>query len=77
MYTVHAHSHSTDLGQIATARTLLGAVRAGRRAILTMLPGGEGTYEIRTVFGPTASRVVTVRRERRDLRSEREWYRTI
>ena len=43
-YQVTAGNDSTDLGTVGQASTILGSKRIGRRAVLTVLPNGEGTY---------------------------------
>ena len=43
-YQVTAGNNSTDLGKVGEASTIIGAKRIGRKAVLTMLPNGEGTY---------------------------------
>lgn len=47
-YTITAGSHSTDLGTVGHAKTLLGAKRIGRRAVREALPNGHGNYRVWT-----------------------------
>ena len=43
-WTVTAGNNSTDLGAVGHARTIAGARRVGRRAVLASLPNGEGSW---------------------------------
>jgi len=45
-YAVTAGDHSTDLGVVGHAKTLLGAKRIGRRAVREALPNGQGGYRV-------------------------------
>lgn len=67
IYTVHVGNNSTDLGQVGTSKTVLGARRIGRAAVRSMLPGGDGCYTIRDADG------AQVERGERSLRTGREF----
>lgn len=56
VYTIHAGDNATDLGQVGTSRTIIGARRIGRRAVRTMLPNGCGTYTVRAIEGAVVER---------------------
>lgn len=65
-YTITAGSHSTDLGIIGRADTLLGAKRIGRKAVRTMLPDGHGWYRIVSPNNDSRGEV-------RSLRTDNKW----
>jgi len=67
IYTVHAGNNNTDLGQVGKAASILGARRAGRTAVRTMLADGCGYYTIRDANG------AQVERGERSLRTGREF----
>lgn len=66
-YTVSAGSDSTELGQVGTAKTILGAVRIGRAAVRDALPRGEGRFTVRDQDGRE------VRAQERSIRTDGEW----
>lgn len=49
--TITAGDNSTDLGKVGVAKTRIGAVRVGRRAVSSSLPNGEGMYKVRDEIG--------------------------
>lgn len=66
-YTVFAGNNSTDLGQVGTSKTLLGAKRIGRAVIREALPNGEGSFIVRDKEGRT------VLSSERSIRTGFEW----
>jgi hypothetical protein len=68
LYTITAGDNGTDLGRVGTAKTILGAKRIGRAAVLYSLPRGEGVYKVRD----TAGREVLI--GERSLRTGGDWY---
>ncbi len=66
-YIVTAGDHSTDLGTVGRAKTMLGAKRIGRAAVRDSLPNGCGGYRVKTADGRQ------VAGESRDIRTDYKW----
>lgn len=66
-FTVTAGDNNTDLGQVATSKTILGAKRLGRAAVRDSLPNGHGIYKVRDESG----REVLI--EERSIRTDYDW----
>lgn len=66
-YSVHVGNDSTDMGQVGTSKSILGAKRIGRAVVREALPNGEGSFSVRNQQGHT---VLT---EERSIRTGFTW----